>query len=290
MAQHHADSRDFLIFRPRVGRGGTYISRHIVLILVSIIMMLPYVWMVGSSFKAPTELSLTYFTLIPKQPTLRNFVDSVRLFNIGRYFYNSIVVSGTAVLLQTTVCALAAYALARFEFPGAGLLLVIFIGTMMVPEETIMVPLFLLFRSMGLLNTYGGMILPIVPWGFSVYLLTQFFREIPKEIEESAYIDGASHLNIFLRIILPLSKPALGAIFIFSFLMTWDQMVIPLIVVSEQKMATLPLALANMIHEAGENHTLLAASTTLATIPSVAIFVAFQRYFISGLTAGAVKG
>ena len=177
-------------------------------------MMLPYVWMVGSSFKAPTELSLTYFTLIPKQPTLRNFVDSVRLFNIGRYFYNSIVVSGTAVLLQTTVCALAAYALARFEFPGAGLLLVIFIGTMMVPEETIMVPLFLLFRSMGLLNTYGGMILPIVPWGFSVYLLTQFFREIPKEIEESAYIDGASHLNIFLRIILPLSKPALGAIFI----------------------------------------------------------------------------
>lgn len=290
MAQHHADSRDFLIFRPRVGRGGTYIARHIVLILVSIIMMLPYVWMVGSSFKAPTELSLTYFTLIPKQPTLRNFVDSVRLFNIGRYFYNSIVVSGTAVLLQTTVCALAAYALARFEFPGAGLLLVIFIGTMMVPEETIMVPLFLLFRSMGLLNTYGGMILPIVPWGFSVYLLTQFFREIPKEIEESAYIDGASHLNIFIRIILPLSKPALGAIFIFSFLMTWDQMVIPLIVVSEQKMATLPLALANMIHEAGENHTLLAASTTLATIPSVAIFVAFQRYFISGLTAGAVKG
>lgn len=290
MAQHHADSRDFLISRPRVGRGGTYIARHIVLILVSIIMMLPYVWMVGSSFKAPTELSLTYFTLIPKQPTLRNFVDSVRLFNIGRYFYNSIVVSGTAVLLQTTVCALAAYALARFEFPGAGLLLVIFIGTMMVPEETIMVPLFLLFRSMGLLNTYGGMILPIVPWGFSVYLLTQFFREIPKEIEESAYIDGASHLNIFIRIILPLSKPALGAIFIFSFLMTWDQMVIPLIVVSEQKMATLPLALANMIHEAGENHTLLAASTTLATIPSVAIFVAFQRYFISGLTAGAVKG
>ena len=144
---------------------------------------------------------------------------------------------------------------------------------------------------MGLLNTYGGMILPIVPWGFSVYLLTQFFREIPKEIEESAYIDGDAPLEHFLKNYpAALSKPALGAIFIFSFLMTWDQMVIPPIVVSEQKMATLPLALANMIHEAGENHTLLAASTTLATIPSVAIFVAFQRYFISGLTAGAVKG
>ncbi|NLY29419.1 MAG: carbohydrate ABC transporter permease [Firmicutes bacterium] len=290
MAQYHADNHDLIISRPRGGPKGAYIAHHAILILISIVMMLPYVWMVGSSFKAPTELSLTYFTLLPKEPTLQNFVDSVRLFNIGRYFYNSVIVSGTAVLLQTTVCALAAYALARFQFPGAGLLLVIFIGTMMVPEETIMVPLFLIFKSLGLLNTYGGMILPIVPWGFSVYLLTQFFREIPHEIEESAYIDGASHLTILLKIILPLSKPALGAIFIFSFLMTWDQMVIPLIVVSEQKMATLPLALANMIHEAGENHTLLAASTTLATIPSVAIFVAFQRYFISGLTAGAVKG
>ena len=171
MAQYHADNHDLIISRPRGGPKGAYIAHHAILILISIIMMLPYVWMVGSSFKAPTELSLTYFTLLPKEPTLQNFVDSVRLFNIGRYFYNSVIVSGTAVLLQTTVCALAAYALARFQFPGAGLLLVIFIGTMMVPEETIMV-LFLIFKSLGLLNTYGRMILPIVPWGFSVYLLT----------------------------------------------------------------------------------------------------------------------
>lgn len=290
MAKHSNAGQTLLLNRSDRHFLAKITIRHVLMVILGIIMMLPYVWMVTSSFKTPTELSLTRFTLLPKQPTFQNFVDSVRIFDIGRYFYNSIIVAGIGVLLQTSVCALAAYALARFKFPGAGFLLVVFIGTMMVPEETIMIPLFLLFRSLGLVNTYGGMILPIVPWGFSVYLLTQFFKEIPTEIEESAYMDGASPMGIFIRIILPLSKPALGAIFIFSFLMTWDQFVIPLIVVSEQSMATLPLALANLVHEAGENHTLLAASTTLATIPSIAIFVAFQNYFISGLTAGAIKG
>src|SRR5690606_2109453 len=109
--------------------------------------------------------------------------------------------------------------------------------------------------------------LPVVPWGFSVYMLTEFFREIPREIEESALMDGCSPTAIFLKIILPLARPALGAVLIFSFIMTWDQFVIPLLVVSDASLATLPLGLANMVHEAGENHTLLAASTTLGTIP-----------------------
>src|SRR5690606_14052479 len=114
-----------------------------------------------------------------------------------RLFWNSLIVSSAGVLLQTSVCALAAYALARIPFPGAGTLLLIFIGTMMVPEEAIMIPLFLVLRDMSLLNSYWGMILPIVPWGFSVYMLAEFFREIPRELEESAVIDGCSSFGIF---------------------------------------------------------------------------------------------
>jgi len=264
--------------------------RHGLLIIIAVMMMLPYMWMVTSSFKTPTELSLTKFKLLPEHPTIENYRNALKVLKVMRFFYNSVIVSSASVILQTAICALAAYALSRFDFPGATLLLIVFIGTMMLPDEALMVPLFLLLKRLGLINTYLGMIFPLVPWGFSVYLLRQFFREIPKELEESAIIDGCSPMGVFLRIILPLAKPALGVIFIFSFIMTWDQFVIPLLVVSEQSMATIPLGLANLVHEAGENHTLLAAATTLATIPSVAMFIAFQSYFIRGLTAGALKG
>lgn len=266
------------------------IVRYVLLTAAAVVMMLPYLWMVSASFQPPTELSLTRFVLIPRQFTLQNFVDAVHLVKVPRLLYNSLVVSAAAVILQTAVCAMAAYALARFRFPGATFLLLLFIATMMVPEEAIMVPLFLLLKQLNLLNSYLGMILPVVPWGFSVYMLTEFFREIPREIEESAIMDGCSPTGIFLRIILPLARPALGAVLIFSLIMTWDQFVIPLLVVSDASLATLPLGLANMIHEAGENHTLLAASTTLGTIPVLIFFLIFQRSFIRGLTAGAVKG
>lgn len=266
------------------------IARYTLLTAGAVVMMLPYLWMVSASFQPPAELSLTRFVLIPRQFTLQNFVDAVHVVKVPRLLWNSLVVSAAAVMLQTAVCAMAAYALARFRFPGATFLLLLFIATMMVPEEAIMVPLFLLLKELNLLNSYLGMILPVVPWGFSVYMLTEFFREIPREIEESALMDGCSPTAIFLKIILPLARPALGAVLIFSFIMTWDQFVIPLLVVSDASLATLPLGLANMVHEAGENHTLLAASTTLGTIPVLVVFLIFQRAFIRGLTAGAVKG
>lgn len=266
------------------------VARYAVLTLIAVVMALPYIWMLSASFQQPSALSLTRFELIPSRPTLQNFVAAIEVVRVLRLFWNSLIVSSAGVLLQTSVCALAAYALARIPFPGAGTLLLIFIGTMMVPEEAIMIPLFLVLRDMSLLNSYWGMILPIVPWGFSVYMLAEFFREIPRELEESAVIDGCSSFGIFRRIVLPLAKPALGAVFIFSFIMTWDQFVIPLLVVSDMRIATLPLGLANLIHEAGENHTLLAASTALGTFPALVVFTAFQRYFIRGLTAGALKG
>lgn len=271
----------------KYGRNGL---RYFLIIMVALMMVMPYIWMTATSFKLPTEVSISRFELFPKHFTLENYATSFSLLKVHLYFKNSLIVSLFAVILQTGICALAAFALARLRFPGVTLLLLAFLGTMMVPEEAIMVPLFMLIKKLGMVNTYQGMILPLVPWGFSVYMLTQFFKEIPKEIEESAIIDGCSTIKIFWRIILPLALPALGAVFIFSFIMTWDQFVIPLLVVTAQNMMTIPLGLANCVHDAGENHALLAAATTLATIPSVIIFVCFQKYFIKGITMGSVKG
>jgi multiple sugar transport system permease protein len=266
------------------------VMRYTLISIVAFFMVIPYIWMVATSFKLPADVSITHFELFPKHFTWQNYIESFTTLKVHLLFENSFIVASFAVVLQTAICALAAFALARLKFPGATILMVAFLGTMMVPEEAIMVPLFMLIKKLGMANSYQGMILPIIPWGFSIYMLTQFFKEIPKEIEESAIIDGCSMFRIFWQIILPLAKPALGAVFIFSFLMSWDQMVIPLLVVTDQAKMTIPLGLANCIHDAGENHALLAAASTLATVPSVIIFVCFQKYFIKGLTMGSVKG
>ncbi|MTI62139.1 MAG: carbohydrate ABC transporter permease [Firmicutes bacterium] len=195
--------------------------KYLVLILISVFMVLPFLWMISASFKSPGEINLLHYTLIPENFTLENYIYALMKLNIWRYFLNSVIVAVFGVGLQTLICSMAAYALARFNFPGSAFLLAIFIGTMMLPDVALMVPLFRILKYFALINTYTGMILPIIPWGFSVYILSEFFKEIPVEMEESAKIDGASSLQIFIKIILPLSKPVFGAIFIFSFIMVW---------------------------------------------------------------------
>ncbi|SFL56163.1 carbohydrate ABC transporter permease [Halanaerobium salsuginis] len=266
------------------------VLKYFCLIIISIFMILPFLWMISASFKSPGEINLLHYSLIPKNFTFSNYLYAFFKLNIWKYFFNSVVVAFFGVILQTIVCSLAAYALARFEFPGSVFLITIFIGTMMLPDAALMVPLFRILRTFGLINNYAGMILPIVPWGFSVFMLSEFFKEIPAELEESARIDGASALTIFTKIILPLSKPVFGAVFIFSFIMVWDQFIIPLLVANSQSIMTLPLWLANLSSETSSNRTIVAAATTLATIPSIIIFLLFQRNFIQGLTSGAVKG
>ncbi len=261
-----------------------------ILIAISIFMILPFLWMISASFKSPGEINLMKFTLIPENFTFSNYVYALTKLNIWRYFFNSVLVAFFGVIIQTVVCAMAAYAIARFEFPGSKLLIIIFIGTMMLPDAALMVPLFRILRSLSLINTYTGMILPIIPWGFSVFMLSEFFKEIPKELEESARIDGANSLQIFTKIIIPLSKPVFGAVFIFSFIMVWNQFIIPLLVANSRSIMTLPLWLASLASESAGNRTIIAAATTLGTIPSLVIFLLFQRNFIKGLTAGAVKG
>ena len=178
---------------------------------------------------------------------------------------------------------------------GAAVVSLLILSTMMLPEEIIAIPLYLVLGrvpllNVNLLNSYIGMILPVAGWAFSIFVLTEFMREIPIELEEAARIDGAGELQIFLRIILPMTRPALGTVAIFGFIMIWDQYLLPLIVVNRENLYTLPVMLSHMRVDPNIPPNVFVVITVLAMLPSIAMYLSLQRYFQRGLTAGGVKG
>ncbi|MFI6601178.1 carbohydrate ABC transporter permease [Nonomuraea sp. NPDC050536] len=252
----------------------------------------PLVGLLASAFNR--TLDPTKFTLWPDQPTLENFVQAGNM-NVYHYLFNSFVVVGFGLLLQMLVSVFAAYALARKKFRGMGVVMLIMLATMMMPEEIIAIPLSLVLSDMpvlhvDLIGTYAGMILPLGAWGFSILVMTEFMKEVPIELEEAARIDGAGELRIFATIILPLCRPALGVIGVFGFTMIWDQYMLPLIVAPEPDMFTLPIALRSLRSNEEVGIGVLLAASLLALLPSIIAFLAFQRQFMRGLTSGAIKG
>lgn len=236
----------------------------------------------------------TKLTLIPKDLTLANFRQAAEK-DVFLYLLNSFIVVGFGLLFQVLVSILAAYALARKKFVGATLVMLAFLATMMMPEEVLAIPLSLVLSDVplvhvNLIGSLAGMIVPVVAWGFSILVMTEFMREIPLELEEAARIDGAGDLRIFWSVVLPLCKPALGVIGIFGFAMIWDQYMLPLLVATDNEQFTLPLALRTIRTDDEVGIGVLLAGALLALLPSVIAFLAFQRSFLRGLTSGAVKG
>ncbi|KQQ46028.1 sugar ABC transporter permease [Rhizobium sp. Leaf311] len=244
----------------------------------------------GVSLK-PGEL-----TLIPQSPTLENFRIALVDMKVWRYLMNSVIVVIVGTALQVTVSALAAYALARKKFRGAAVVSLLILCTLMLPEEVIAIPLYLVMQkelpiiNVSIYNTYLAMILPVVGWAFSIFMLTEFMRAIPLELEEAARIDGASEWQIFFRVILPLVRPALGTVLIFGFIMIWDQYLLPLIVVNDKDLMTLPVALGSLRVDDTITPNILVAATLVAMAPSVIVYLLLQRQFNRGIMAGAVKG
>jgi multiple sugar transport system permease protein len=250
--------------------------------------------MLSTAFSSVTVKPGT-LVLWPAEPTFKHFVYAFRDIGVWRYLLNSSVVVAVGLVLQVMVSALAAYALARKRFIGAALVSLLILSTMMLPEEIIAIPLYLVLGKLpliniSLLNSYIGMILPIAGWAFSIFVLTEFMREIPIELEDAARIDGAGELQIFFRVILPLATPALGTIAIFGFIMIWDQYLLPLIVVNRENLYTLPVMLSQMRVDPNIPPNVFVVITVLAMLPSIVVYLALQRYFQRGLTAGAVKG
>lgn len=269
-------------------------ARWLAYALVIAVFAGPYWGMLSTAFSSVTVKPGT-LVLWPAEPTFKHFVYAFRDIGVWRYLLNSSVVVAVGLVLQVMVSALAAYALARKRFIGAALVSLLILSTMMLPEEIIAIPLYLVLGKLpliniSLLNSYIGMILPIAGWAFSIFVLTEFMREIPIELEDAARIDGAGELQIFFRVILPLATPALGTIAIFGFIMIWDQYLLPLIVVNRENLYTLPVMLSQMRVDPNIPPNVFVVITVLAMLPSIVVYLALQRYFQRGLTAGAVKG
>ncbi|MFJ4896219.1 MULTISPECIES: carbohydrate ABC transporter permease [unclassified Streptomyces] len=271
---------------------GGRILRNVVHLLVLIVFAGPLLALLVSAFghvKDPTQLSV-----IPSGVTLDNFRIA---FDQGvlTYLLNSFFVVGGGLLLQVAVSVLAGYALARKVFPGMTLVLVAVLATLMLPEEILALPLSLILSDLpvvhfNLIGTLAGMIVPLGAWGFSILVMTEFMKDVPRELEEAARIDGAGDLRIFAQIILPMCKPALGVIGVFGFTMIWDQYLLPLLVSTDSSSYTLPLALRTLRIDPSVTPGVVMAASLLALLPSVIVFLFFQRSFVSGLSSGALKG
>lgn len=233
--------------------------------------------------------------LWPQLPTLDNFHYAWVKSQVWRYLLNSVIVVTIGTVLQVSVSALAAYALARKKFRGAAVVSLLILCTMMLPEEVIAIPLYIVLGhlplfNVSLLNTHAGMILPVVGWAFSIFMLTEFMKKVPLELEEAARVDGANEWQIFWIVVLPLVKPALGSVTVFGFIMIWDQYLLPLIVANREDLYTLPVALATVRADETMPPAVFVAITLIAMAPSILIYLAMQRAFNRGLLMGAVKG
>ncbi|ACS84511.1 carbohydrate ABC transporter permease [Musicola paradisiaca] len=234
--------------------------------------------------------------LWPQHFTLENFRRAWLEVGVWKYLLNSLLVAGVGLVFQVAVSSLAAYALARKKFRGAAIIGLIILSTMMLPEEVIAIPLYVIINwklpliDMSISNSYLGMILPIVGWAFSIFVLSEFMSAIPRDLEDAARVDGASEWQIFFHVILPLVRPALGTVVIFGFIMIWDQYLLPLIVVNQESMYTIQVMLRVLSSDENSSQNVFIAITLLAMLPSAIVYLGLQKYFNRGLLSGAVKG
>ncbi|MFN8452950.1 MAG: carbohydrate ABC transporter permease, partial [Anaerolineae bacterium] len=266
----------------------------IVLVLCAgvIIAIGPMLYMISTAFKSQTYVLEIPPRLIPEQPTLENFQTAFSSRNFGRAFLNSAFVALSTALLVTALASMMAYAFARFEFRGKKTVFAVLLVMLMIPGVVLLIPQFILAKSLGLLNSLPGLVLVYSagPLAFNTFLLRGFFENLPRELEESAVIDGANPFVIFTRIMLPLAAPAVSTVAVFSFLGAWDEYLLALNFLTDETLRTLPIAIANFRGQHATDWGLVFAGSLTAVVPTVLLFVFFQRYFIQGLTSGAVRG
>jgi multiple sugar transport system permease protein len=258
---------------------------------MAVLFLFPLYWMITGSLKGPISTLKVPPELIPTAPTLLNYQQLFTRFPAWRWMLNSCLVAGAATLLSLLISSMSGYAFGKKQFFGKRVLFVVLLSTMMMPQQVILIPLFLQMKRLGMMNSYAGMVLPLVAWPFGMFLIRQLMRSTPNELIDAARIDGASEIGIFRRIILPLSKPALGALGIFTFMQAWNDYLWQLIIINDSRMLTLPVAISTVTRaENFANLGLMMTGATFAFIPMFIIFMLFQDYFVKGLTVGAVKG
>jgi ABC-type glycerol-3-phosphate transport system permease component len=264
---------------------------YLVLTLGVLVMIFPFLWMASTALKQHTYVIETPPRLLPPEPTLDNFTDAWKANNFQLYFRNSLIVAIATTSLSVFISAMAAYAFARFEFPGKELVFYAFLLTMMMPGLVLIIPQFLLAKAFHLRNTLWGLIIVYVAMSIPLnsFLLRGFFEGLPRELEEAVLLDGGGYFTIFFRIVLPLSRPAIATVAIFTFLFSWDEYIWALTAIDDVAKRTLPVAIATFQGQHATEWGLVFAASLIAMIPVITVFIFLQRYFVKGLTAGAFR-
>lgn len=261
-----------------------------VFITLGVVMIVPALWMVSTSFKSEGQIWANPIVWIPKPFTMVNFQNVFSTIPIFRYLLNSLIVAVSITVLQLFFSSLAAYGFARIRFKGSTVLFSLFLGTMMIPQNILIIPLYRIMVAMHLLNTYFSLILPNMVTAFSIFLLRQFFYGIPKELDEAAVLDGCNRIRILFRIIMPLSLPVLSALTIFIFMNSWNDFMWPLISISSDSMRTMQVGLAYFSQGNTTFWGPYMGAATIATIPILIVFLVAQKKFIQGIAMSGIKG
>ena len=271
--------------------------RYTLLVLLALAAIGPFLWLLSTALKSPGENIFAYPPQwLPQHPTLQNFVAAWQKVPMGSFFFNSLVVTALTIAANLFLSVLTAYPLARMNFTGRPLTMFIVLASMMIPFQVLMIPMYLICMKIGLTDTYGwlngwlGLTAPFAMSGFGVFFVRQALVTLPKELEESAVLDGCNSLQTLWHVLLPLIRPTLATLAVFSFMTAWGEFLWPNIILSDPNHFTLSVGLIRLQSAFSADWKLIAAGTLISILPIIVFFLALQRYFISGATAGSVKG
>lgn len=265
---------------------------HLVLIVIGLIWIYPFVWMIFSSLKTDAEILTGGLQLLPENFLWENYERAWIVANFNQYFKNSVILTVSTVAIVVVVSSLMGYALGRIDFPGKRFIMLLYVATLFIPKGYTIIPIYLLVKWFGLLNTMPGVILAESSGAHVLFvlLIATFFSKIPKELEESAELDGCGFIQTFTKIMFPLAKPIIATVVIMQFIYTWNSFFVPLIfTLGAQPLRTLAVAMFSFAHDLDVDYSGMIAAATMGIVPVVTVFIFFQRYFIEGL-AGSVKG
>ncbi len=274
--------------RAREFRAGT-VALYAALVIFGALSLLPLLWMLSASFMAQGEATTFPPALLPRNPTLVHYRDLFGRLALGRYAMNSALVATVTTIGALAINASAGYAFAKLRFRGRDATFRAMAAGLAIPVQVAMLPLFLLIKSLGLVNNYGGVIIPGLSSIFGIFLVRQYALAIPDDLLDAARIDGASEFRVFRSIVLPTIQPVLATLALWTFLATWNDFMWPLIVLSDDRKYTLPVALAGLVGEHAQDVELMMAGAVITVLPVLILFLLLQRYYVEGVTEGSVK-
>ena len=272
--------------RRRLGQAGYYI----ISILLAVLALIPFLWMISTSLKSRGALMSIPIEWIPAEPTLDAYTEVFSRFPFLRTIGNSLFISVAFTLITLVSASMAAFAFAKLRFRGSGVILSIYIATMMIPTQVTMIPLFVVMNRLGLIDSYASVILPRMFKPFAVFLLVQQMKTIPNDYLDAARIDGAGLFHIYFRVALPLCIPTLATLAVTTFMESWNDYLWPLLMLTDRNKMTLPIALSTLNGQYNTEYNVLMAGSLISMIPIIIIYIAAQKQFKAGLMAGGIKG